>query len=42
MNDIVRATPEEEIRRLAYQIWEERGRREGEALRDWLQAEGGY
>src|SRR5579872_4078645 len=33
------ATLEEEIRRLAYQIWEDRGRRAGEALRDWLQAE---
>ena len=30
---------QEEIRHRAYQIWEERGRPEGEALHDWLRAE---
>ncbi len=30
---------QEEIRRRAYQIWEERGRSDGEALHDWLRAE---
>lgn len=30
---------EEEIRRRAYQIWEEHGKCDGEALHDWLRAE---
>lgn len=30
---------EEEIRRRAYQIWEEHGKGDSEALRDWLRAE---
>lgn len=30
---------EEEIRRRAYEIWEDRGRREGKALEDWCRAE---
>lgn len=30
---------QEEIRQHAYQIWEEHGRPEGEALHDWLRAE---
>jgi hypothetical protein len=30
---------EEEIRRRAYQIWEEHGRCDNEALYDWLRAE---
>lgn len=29
----------EEIQRLAYQLWEERGRPEGNALDDWSRAE---
>lgn len=29
----------EEIERLAYQLWEERGRPEGNALEDWNRAE---
>jgi hypothetical protein len=31
--------PQEEIRRRAYQIYEERGGLNGSALQDWLQAE---
>jgi hypothetical protein len=30
---------QQEIRRRAYQIWEERDRSDGEALHDWLRAE---
>jgi Protein of unknown function (DUF2934) len=33
------ATPEEEIRRRAYEIFLERGAEPGDALSDWLQAE---
>lgn len=29
----------ERISRKAYELWEERGRQEGSALRDWLKAE---
>lgn len=29
----------ERISRKAYELWEERGRQEGSALRDWLDAE---
>jgi hypothetical protein len=36
---IRRAPTHEEIARLAYQYWEMRGRRHGDALRDWLRAE---
>ena len=34
------APQEEVIRRRAFEIYEQRGREEGHALRDWLQAEG--
>ena len=34
------APPEEVVRRKAYEIYEQRGRQEGRALQDWLQAEG--
>ena len=30
---------EDEIRRRAYEIWEDRGRREGKELEDWCRAE---
>ncbi|MBX3330646.1 MAG: DUF2934 domain-containing protein [Nitrospira sp.] len=30
----------ERISRKAYELWEQRGRQEGGALRDWLDAEG--
>jgi hypothetical protein len=30
---------EEEIRRRAFEIWEEHGKCDGEALHDWLRAE---
>jgi len=29
----------ERISSKAYELWEQRGRREGDALRDWLEAE---
>jgi hypothetical protein len=29
----------EQLREKAYKLWEERGRREGNALQDWLDAE---
>lgn len=29
----------EQISRKAYELWEQRGRTEGHALRDWLEAE---
>jgi hypothetical protein len=29
----------ERIRTKAYELWEQRGRQEGQALRDWLDAE---
>lgn len=29
----------ERISRKAYELWEQRGRQEGNALRDWLEAE---
>ncbi|NGZ10473.1 MAG: DUF2934 domain-containing protein [Nitrospira sp. LK70] len=29
----------ERISRKAYELWEQRGRREGSAIRDWLEAE---
>ena len=29
----------EQVRENAYKLWEERGRREGNALQDWLDAE---
>jgi Protein of unknown function (DUF2934) len=32
---------EEEIRRLAYKLYEERGREDGHDLDDWLRAEAG-
>ena len=28
-----------QISRMAYELWEQRGRREGDALQDWLDAE---
>jgi oligoendopeptidase F len=31
--------PEEEIRRSAYELYEQRGREDGRALDDWLRAE---
>ena len=37
-----KATPEvmpEEVERLAYQLWEERGRPEGNSLEDWNRAQ---
>jgi hypothetical protein len=33
------ATREEEVRSRAYQLYEERGREDGRALDDWLQAD---
>lgn len=30
----------ERVSRKAYELWEQRGRQEGSALRDWLDAEG--
>jgi hypothetical protein len=30
---------QERISRKAYELWEERGRKEGSSLRDWLDAE---
>jgi hypothetical protein len=33
------SSEEEEIRQRAYQLYEERGRVEGYAVKDWLQAE---
>jgi hypothetical protein len=33
---------EEKIRRGAYEVYEQRGRLDGYALDDWLQAEAGY
>ena len=35
----VRTPSHEEVARLAYSYWEERGRRHGSALEDWLRAE---
>jgi len=35
----LRATPEDKIRRRAYEIFMERGAEPGDALSDWLQAE---
>lgn len=29
----------ERIRKKAYELWEQRGRQDGQALRDWLDAE---
>jgi hypothetical protein len=34
------ATREEEVRSRAYRLYEERGREDGRALDDWLQADG--
>ena len=39
MDGCVRALRGEEIARLAYQIWEERGRPIGSAEADWYEAE---
>jgi len=30
----------ERVSRKAYELWEQRGRQDGHALRDWLEAEG--
>jgi hypothetical protein len=35
----MRSQPDFEIRQLAYELWDDSGRPDGEALRFWLQAE---
>ena len=39
MHSVSAGLPEEEVRRRAYQIYEERGGTNGSELEDWLQAE---
>jgi ABC-type glutathione transport system ATPase component len=37
--DQISGSPEETVRRMAYEIYEERGKEDGHALEHWLEAE---